>query len=245
MDAHYIQEAFQFLQQAPDADQARVARLEFDFLPFLDGHPVLPLTLQRELAKSPGFFVECLKLLYKSRPEAKEEETTGSEEKPDRERAAKATRIWRLLRDWRVIPGTGPDGNVSFNDLRSWVSVARKMASEADRLESCDMTLGELFARSPIDQDQGLPLIPIREIMEECDSKDLEQGFIIGLRNLRGCFSKSLYEGGKQERDLAEKYERFAQICSSWPRLAAALRIVSKSYLEEAGREDERAKVSD
>src|SRR2546422_5135577 len=44
--------------------------------------------------------------LFRSRNRPKED-TGADSEASDPERAAKAKRIWHLLRDWRVIPGTG------------------------------------------------------------------------------------------------------------------------------------------
>jgi hypothetical protein len=67
----------------------------------------------------------------------------------------------------------------------------------------------------------------------------------MGFQNLRGCFSKGLYEGGKQERELAAQYYGFADICSKWPRTAAMLRAVAEDYIHDANREDERAKARD
>jgi hypothetical protein len=245
MDVHYIHEAFEFLQSASDIDESRVARLEFEFLPFLDRFSRLPLTLQRCLSKEPEFFVECLKILYKEHSKLTEGKDNESEQTPDQGKAEKAKRIWRLLRDWRVIPGTGQDGKVSVDALRTWIRSAREKARAVDRLNACDITVGELFACSPHDDDKAKPVVAIREVIEECESAELESGFAMGLHNLRGCFSKGLYEGGKQERELAAEYERYAAACASWPRTAAVLRAVSQDYIRQADHEDERARTRD
>ena len=243
MDVHYVHEAFEFLQNCRDADEARVARLEFNFLPFLDRHSRLPLTLQRQLAKDTDFFLECLVLLYRPRHEVKENADEDSKERDDPEKAAKAKRIWRLLHDWRTIPGTGEDGKVSTDALKAWMRSARQKAREVDRLEVCDLILGELFAHSVTDTDGAKPVIAIREVIEEFESKELENGLAVGLHNLRGCYSKSLYEGGKQERELASEFKRYATVCARWPRTAAVLRGVAEDYQRQAEREDERAQT--
>lgn len=251
MDAHYIHEAFEFLQGCRDADESRIARLEFNFLPFLDRHSRLPLTLHRQLAKNPNLFVECLEILFKPSIEVnegspkEEKELSASEKAEKAEKANKANRIWRLLRDWQTIPGTCEDGKIDREPLMAWVNTARAKARAMDRLEVCDSKIGELFAHSPIDRDGAKPANAIRDVIEECESTALERGMIIGLRNLRGCFSKGMYEGGEQERKLAAEYERYATICARWPRTAAALRGVAETYKEQAEREDERAKHRD
>jgi len=126
-----------------------------------------------------------------------------------------------------------------------WLQLAREKARAVDRLNVCDITVGELFAHSPQDDDKAKPVIAIREAIEECESNEIEHGFAIGLNNLRGCFSKGVYEGGKQERELAAEYERYADTCARWPRTAAILREVSRGYSRDAEQEDERARMRD
>ncbi len=50
-------------------------------------------------------------------------------------------------------------------------------------------------------------------------------------------------EGGKQEYDLAKKYESWAEaVQATHPRTADALRSVAQSYQEEGRRNDEEAR---
>jgi len=246
MDAYDVQEALAFLQKCPQGDEARIARLEFAFLPLLDRESHSPVTLERQLSRDPEFFVDCLKSLYAphhkgSEDKGKEGEVTDT----DPGRAERARRIWQLLHNWRSIPGIGPDGIISAADLCAWVHASRQKALDADRLEVCDLTIGELFAQSAEDSDGAKPLVPIRDLIEECESDELGRGFCTGLMNSRGCHWKSLYEGGKQERDLAAEYSHYAETCSRWPRTAAVLRSVAEEYLDMANYEDERARTRD
>lgn len=239
MDIYHIEEAFAYLHQHPDVDETRVSRLEFSFLPFLDSHSrQRPMFLHRQLAREPEFFVDCLKLLFYPRHATEKEKAAN-----DSQKAEMGQRIWHLLRDWHKIPGSDDAGNVSPDKLNEWVRNARKLAKESDRLEVCDLNLGEVFARGGEDVDKAMPLIAIRNVIEECESEELERGLCIGFHNRRGVVSKSLYEGGKQERELAETYQRYADACSKWPRTAAALRRVAEDYINQARTEDERAKI--
>lgn len=244
MDAHYVREALSFLQdQSSGTDETRVAALEFAFLPLLDHHFLLPKTLQRRLARDPQFFIECLSLLYRPRGvKEKLEEAAPENSERTEEEAERAQRIWRLLREWETIPASDQNGAVDGSALSRWVAEARALARENGYVEVADVHLGQVFAKSKEDTDGGVPLRPIREIIDATKSEDIERGFIIGLHNLRGVFSKALYEGGEQERALADKYERYAEICKDYPRTAKALRAVAKDYLRQAREEDERAK---
>lgn len=244
MAAHHLREALSFLQKPETgADLTRVAQLEFSFLPALDEHFLLPHTLQRELSRDPAFFVDCLKLVYRPRGSGSlpEEENGETEEQTTEQKRDRAQRIWKLLHSWRVLPGTNDQGVMVPDVFHSWVTEARRLAETAYRREVCDSYIGGLFAKSPADTDGGIPLLVIRDVIEECKSEEMERGFMIGLRNLRGVWSKSLDEGGKQERGLASNFEKHARICAPWPRTAQALRAVAKEYLSEAELEDERA----
>jgi hypothetical protein len=88
------------------------------------------------------------------------------------------------------------------------------------------------------------PCVPVREIIEEFESDDIDRGFAIGLFNLSGPYFKDLFDGGHRERDLAADYERYAKACDTqWPRTAAALRNVAQSYLQIAAHEDAEAQM--
>jgi hypothetical protein len=237
LEKSYIQQFIKRLQADSQADRSRLARLEFAFLPILGPYTVRPLTLEGLLACNPKFFVDCLKVLYRPHSAAAEE---IPEIKPDERERARF--VWRLLRDWRHVPGIQPDGSISASELRDWVTTARTAAHEADRLEVCDTTMGEVFANAP-DDDQGVkPCLAVRDIIEECESDVLTDGFVTGLFNLHGITSRGLYEGGDNERQLAASYERFAKACDvSWPRTASALRKVAQSFTEMARHMDEDA----
>jgi len=60
--------------------------------------------------------------------------------------------------------------------------------------------------------------------------------------NMRGTFSKNLYEGGAQERPLASQYHEWANVARiRWPRVARVLDSIAKGWEEDAEREDNRA----
>ena len=122
--------------------------------------------------------------------------------------------------------------------------MARKLAGEAKRLGVCDSRIGQVFAHSDEDKsDEAKPVIAIREMIEECESEKIENGFSIGLFNLRGTHWRGIHDGGEQERELAACYQRYADECRRWPRTSAVLRGMAESYLQDAAREDERAEA--
>jgi hypothetical protein len=59
---------------------------------------------------------------------------------------------------------------------------------------------------------------------------------------MRGVYRKALFEGGVQERALAEETRSWAKAAGAWPRTAAMLHDIARSWDAEAAREDERAR---
>ena len=64
-------------------------------------------------------------------------------------------------------------------------------------------------------------------------------GFYVGIYNKRRIVSRSLAEGGEQERELAENYDSYASDSAyEWPRVAGTLRRIADGYRNEARRRD-------
>jgi hypothetical protein len=223
----------------PNFDIRRLASLEWGYLGFLDGHGVSPATLHKSLQTNPSFFAEILGMIYRSR-----KEQSDSAETPTEKQKAKAENAYTLLYNWKTIPGILEDGTVDEQILMDWVNKAREICEESGRLEICDVKVGELFARATNKESDGSwPCIPVRDVIEEIGSDALEEGFEVGTYNKRGTITRSLFEGGGQERELASQYKSYAEACEiEWPRTASVLRRVAKSYEERARREDEQTK---
>ncbi len=67
---------------------------------------------------------------------------------------------------------------------------------------------------------------------------ELERGIQIERYNMRGVYSKAVFEGGDKERELAEEYRRYVSIAAAWPRTSALLNAIGKGWLRDAERED-------
>ena len=235
--AYEIQRFFRHLQGDKAIDTHRLAALEWEYLGFLDGYGAEPQTLHRRLGSDPDFFADLLRAVYPSRKgsgQAHENPTDGQK--------ARAENGFRLLMSWKALPGLQKDGKVDDARLLNWVDEARKLCKANGHLEVCDSKIGEIFACSPMEADGSWPCTAVRDVIEEVVSDVLLRGFETGIFNKRGFYSKTPGEGGDQERQLAKKFLEYADACDiEWPRTAAALRLVSKRYEEDARREDEEA----
>ncbi len=239
---HYVTELIESLQKEakktpPGIDPGRVATIEWAYLGLLDGHPATPVLLHEMLATDPESFVTLLTEIFS----ASDDDGDDAEKPPvtdeSRERASSAL---RLLMSWKRIPGTREDRSVDGEELLEWTCRARSLAEEKKRLAVCDSRLGEVLAYAPMEPDEGgWPCVSVRDLIEEVASTELERGFEIGIHNKRGVYTKSLEEGGSQERGLAARFQAWADLCKvEWPRTAAALRRVAEGYQREAERAD-------
>ena len=218
-------------------DEGRIALLEWRYLPLLQHDGDMP-ALQRLLSRDPRTFVQMIEMVFRpasARNEERVEQTAGD--------TTLASNAYRLLREWKVVPGTNDDGVVEADDLRAWLDEARRLLDESDRREIGELQIGEVLAHSPEDADGTFPSLPIREVLETAPDERLARGFSIGVYNKRGVTSRGMTDGGQQEYDLADRYGAWAEaVQASHPRTAAALRDIANSYREEGQRNDEEAR---
>lgn len=218
-------------QLADDAsvDRQRLARLEWLFLPVLESRDRSPKALQTALEENPSFFVELVSAAFRGDNDPKDDGKQLSDE--DRQLASRA---YQLLHSWRTIPPK----------LKEWVSDARRLLREARRVEIGDEMIGQILSGSPSDPDGTWPPQVVRDVIEDIHSEALERGIAVGKYNLRGVTTRSIGEGGRQERAIADRYEGLATAVESTAnRTARMLRKMAKSYLAEADHEDLTASI--
>jgi len=232
---HKIGELLGLLQESDEIDHGRVARLEWAYLPLLR-FDRKPRVLHAELARNPEFFVEIVGWVFRAEGE---EPSQLSEEEHDR-----ALLAYELLESWRTVPGDSGDGSVDGNVLMAWVARARDLLSVSGHTKIGDEVIGQMLSGSPADVDGVWPHPAVCDVIEQIGSDPLERGIELGRFNSRGVSWRDLDAGGEQERELAEGYERNAQVIADrWPRTAAMLRRIAGTYLAEAAREDREAEL--
>ena len=99
-----------------------------------------------------------------------------------------------------------------------------------------------MLARYPKDSDGTWPHPAVCEAIEKYHCRELAAAFLVGVQNKRGMTTRGVFEGGGQERTLADRYLNWSQIhLTRWPRTAAILRKLASEYHHDAQSEDERA----
>jgi len=244
--AHWdIEELFKILDESSEIQKEEIAKLEWLYLPILasvgSGRP--PKVLHKELSNSPKFFSEVIRDVDRPKNEDWEEK---EEDLPPELKEQRAHLAWKLLHTWKTVPGGDSSGKINYGKLKSWVDKAREFCKNLDRIEICDDHIGQVLAHAAPDEEGNWPAKGICRIIDEVGSNELDNGFSVGIYNKRGMVTKSPFEGGKQERELAEQFRKYAdKWVVRFPRTAAILRKVVERYENEARREDKEAERRD
>lgn len=223
---------FESLRKRANLPAVEVARREYAYLPLLyqaEGS----LTLHRLMAEAPSFFVEVLCDAFKP--------TTGEAPEPTKEQRARGMASYRLLSTFTLVPGQ-QNGAVDDGALRAWITSVRQIASQADRAVIADEFIGRVLAHIPGGADGNWPPRVVCELLEELESEDVERGIEVERFNMRGVFTKAVYEGGRQERGLAQQARAWAKAAESYPRASAMLLEIAHTWDADANREDQRAR---
>lgn len=214
-------------------DTQRQGLLQWKLLPALDDSTSIR-ALESLIADSAEFFVQMISFLYRRGDE--KEETTVPENI--------SSNAWNLLNRWTMIPGSDPeDGIVDESALYRWVGEARRLLEESGRLDVGEAHIGMVLARArPDTRDSIWPCIPVRNFFESQSSEVINRNFKVGIINKRGVTSRSLTEGGEQERVLAKGFlDDALELVDEWPKTARLLREVSQVYEADAREHDEEA----
>jgi hypothetical protein len=222
------------LKKREDITATTIAGIEYAFLPMLRNKDYR-LTIHKIMAEAPAFFLMVLQGAYKRLGEENIEPT------PERKRHAEAS--YRLLNSFSSVPGASDD-KIDEQVLKSWIIGLRELAPE-ESLKSVDYYIGHTLAHAQTDpEDSAWPHKIVRNMIEFVASDRLEHGLQLERFNMRGMFSREMFEGGKQERELARTYRTWAVATGSWPRTSNLLRRIAEGWDSDAERADSEARLA-
>ena len=239
VDPYRVADLFKRLDESEDVSDDTIAELEVPYLEILN-HDRPQLALHRRVVREPSRFVEVIVLAFK-RADSQPEESVD-DQMLERHAPVVFNVLWKL----RLLPGLMENGSVDPEELSTWVSEVRRMCRERDREVVADQQVGQVLANAPVGEDGVWPCEPVRDLLDDLGSRQIGNGFIIGKRNLRGTTSRGVFDGGEQERSLADGYRQdAARIAARWPLTAQLLRQLAASYESQARQEDQEAAWSD
>lgn len=236
MARYRLELIFGHLDSANGVGIDEIAKREFALFPLIQ-HGKRPLALHRLMASSGSFYASVLEMIFPPEPA---DPLTEEQKKRRRDLSSLA---YRLLSDFEAAPATDGLGS-ALNQvaLEEWISAVRAANKDPERNSLYDVYIGQALAHAPHDDDGGWPHRIVRDVIEVLQADDIERGIATERFNMRGVFMKSIFEGGAQERDLAQKYRSWSELAASWIRTSALLENIAKRWDAGAEEADLRAK---
>jgi hypothetical protein len=219
-----IREMLEFIQNQEQLTPQEIAQIEWIYVQIFRYECLQPKYLAKEVIDNPTFFAQLIS--WRSNPDE------GGRRDNARE----------LLEILNRLPGQTSEGAIDVAVLKAWIREAREHLERLGQKDIGDRQIGKLLVKSPVGTDGIWPHEAIREVLEELQNPEIEAALEVGKLNVRGVTSRSPFEGGRQERVLAQQYrEQAEQIQFEWPKTARILRRLAERLQWQGNREDNEA----
>ena len=227
MGTHTIIEIIEALQDDPNTDPNDLFQIEWAYLRLLN-HRTLPKTLENRLSSNPEFFCEVIRLIYRSKKETESPKEFSEQEK------AIAENAYKLLDNWRTLPGTQSNGQFLPEQFTEWLNRTKEACAESGHLEAALRRIGKVLIHAPSDPEGLWIHRTVASALNAKDAEKMRDSFWIGIVNSRGVHT--IDPTGKPERELAQKYKQKAEEVENagYHRFADTLRKLAEGYEREA-----------
>lgn len=240
LDHYRTLEVIKRLQQSETADQSALFRIEWNFLPWLDRFSTgSPVTLERKMASDPAFFAEVIGLVFRSR-----EDKGPRNEEPDEQKQYLARNGYKLLSEWKRVPGKQEDGTFDVDAFNKWISEARRITEETGHSAVAQIQIGHALTRAPADPGGLWIHETVADLLNQRNTREMRSGFTTQLFNDRGVHG---FTHGQEERQLAKQNREKADALDAkgYTRFATAMREFAEQYERQAERESQRDPFTD
>jgi energy-coupling factor transporter ATP-binding protein EcfA2 len=241
-EASYLfEELRDHLEQQPDAESkfgSLLANMELILALSSYGQRGPTRRLSAAFAAAPQYFVDLVTQMYRRSDETSVELAPEETEKA----ASRAASAYGLLDAWKGYPGEGLPAPQRDLVLHTWCLTALRSLLAEGRSATGTAEVARVLARAPDAEDGHWPCVAARKLLESDEFPPLARALAIAQQNLRGVTTRSLGEGGRQERELSARFRRSATaLRTSWPRTADMLDELAGWYEHDAIREDAEA----
>ena len=238
LQLHDIQDLISIMEACDRLDRQRLLQLEFQLVSAF-GQFVAEGTneLHRELIENPDQLLFMISNAYKKDHEDKEK--LG-------EKDARLVEVCgQILMYTKITPGLQRDGTFSKEEFREFVTHLKKRSAEDGYVKGMQHVLGKLLAYAPETRDGDWPPQCVCEVLDAQENDRLRSSFQSGIYNKRGITSRSPYDGGEQERQIAARYDGYAERCQiEYPLASETLTEIANSYRRDATGYDRDAESS-
>ncbi|GHV90112.1 hypothetical protein AGMMS50268_06150 [Spirochaetia bacterium] len=231
IDTNVVTEIIGILQNDDEVNEDDMVKIEWTFFPILDDiNDVMPKYIMKKMAKDTDFFLEIVKLAFKSTKKM------DKEDKANEKKETLASNAWDLLHAWKLVPGTKDDGTLSENDFLDWLNAVKIKSIESGHFEVSMIQIGRVLFYTPPDANGLWINEHIAKIIDEKYNIDIRHGFESEIYNSRGVYSVD--PSGKEEKEIAELWRKKAAEVErkGFIYFSLMLREIADSYEREATR---------
>jgi hypothetical protein len=237
--AHDIQELIGRLQADSNFDRQQLARLEWGYLPFLERSysKTGPSTLVAAVTENPAFYFDLVKTAYRG------ENETPKKSADIEEHRFRARRAAEFLDHLSTLPGALESGGLDSQQLEAWLNSVLVLALPSGHDGIAAHKIGQFIGRAIYPHLDDVEFLKqLAPVIEAHGSDDLTSGVTNGILNSRGVTTRSPFDGGQLEHELASKFgERAKTIRDFSPKLANCFTTIHSHYEHYARREDDDA----
>lgn len=149
---------------------------------------------------------------------------------------------WHILYTLRRTPFVDSNNIIDEVALNNYIDQLQTLGKAKHKIKGVNTVIGELLGNYPVTEDY--PPIPICDIIERLNNKEVNDGFRTRLYNKRGVTVRSAFDGGTLENIEADKYNRYAdKIRYTHPIVCGIFDDLSRDYYQMAKDEDTRVKI--
>lgn len=233
--SYKVGEIIDYLESQDDIDETKLLKVEYNLFALFEYEGTHRLkTLYRILMNEPDFFMQLILCVYGEKPkELSESEKTN------------AVHAYKILKGCQFLPAVNKLNEIDEQRFSQYITEIREKSKLAGVIEACDSVLGQILSNSPAQDDEKSILNCVADILDLPDAKDIRNGFDTGIMNQGEVTSREIYDGGIQERELADKYNKLAQPWAiTHPFVAQMFRDIAKSYERKAKCYDTYAQLN-
>ncbi len=227
------------LQNSPSANSDILFKIEWNFLPLLDQFSRgVPKTLEDRLASNPTFFCEVLSYAFRSKNDE------DNDEEPTEEQRDLAKNSYKLLSEWKTIPGQHVDAPFDDSAFSSWLTEVKRITTGSGHLEVALSMFGQVLTYAPKDEGGLWIHKAVAQALNEKWADRMRNGFTTALFNQRGAHG---FSSGKAERELARVNNEKAEAleANGFVRFATSMREFANRYERDAEKESQRDPFED
>lgn len=180
IDTFHFTDIFKYLEKSKDIDEDILCSLEISYFPlFSFEHKSIPKTLYKRLSYDADFYIQFIKMGYR--------EENSTEQYDESETALRlAQNAWRILRNFKTVPGISDEGFINHQELNSWISSLLDLAKECNRVSIVQNYIGQILFHAPKDKDGFWIDKNVAKILDNFHNKKMLSGFKTECINSRG-----------------------------------------------------------